>query len=564
MDQNKRTFLAICLCMLIVMFYTQSMSRNKATQSHPASTSSSRAEPSISNLNREKQPESTKTEVAETQQVATHPSQQEIAKGDHTIVETDTAYIAINHLGARPDRFLLKKFKRELGGSEWVSMIETSEKSGLPLGIILDDTSDDFVNYQLVSSFEPQPQNFTVKPGEELTLTFKGTLPKGEVIEKTYRFYGDSYLFDINLNLSTDEIPWLEWSRSIPKEKNNEYLNEKQILVFKQDNKTIRVPALKALEYLQEAGNAFWIAISEKYFMAAILSGSNNPKLSRTWRKENSFSVQIAGDPGKSSYRIFVGPKDYDVLEKHGGNLLRAIDLGTFSFLAHPILILLRFFQSFLHNWGLAIILLTLAIKLAFYPLTKASMASMSAMQEIQPEVQALRERIEDPAQLNQELLALYKRRGVNPMGGCFPILIQIPVFLGLYNALNNAFELRHSPYALWINDLSAPERLEIFGIGIPLMILIMGVSMLIQQWTTPSTMDPSQKKAFLMMPIVFTGMFIIFPMPSGLVLYWLINNVISIIQQMYLRSDKKSSPFKATLIASVGIFAFGYILTLM
>jgi YidC/Oxa1 family membrane protein insertase len=161
--------------------------------------------------------------------------------------------------------------------------------------------------------------------------------------------------------------------------------------------------------------------------------------------------------------------------------------------------------------------------------------------------------------------MALYKRRGVNPMGGCFPIMIQIPVFFGLYQALLNAIELRHSPFALWITDLSAPEKLEIFGIGIPVMVLLMSASMIIQQWTTPNpSADPTQQKVMMFMPIVFAGMFIIFPMPAGLVLYWLVNNVISITQQLYLRKTDQAGVYWATIVASISIFGVGYLLTLI
>jgi YidC/Oxa1 family membrane protein insertase len=198
-------------------------------------------------------------------------------------------------------------------------------------------------------------------------------------------------------------------------------------------------------------------------------------------------------------------------------------------------------------------------------PLSKASFESAKKMQNLQPEIKALRERIKDPTQLNQEMFALYKRKGVNPMGGCFPVLIQIPVFLGLYNALLNALELRHAPYALWIKDLSAPENLQLFGIGIPVMVLLMAASMIYQTWTTPNpSADPTQQKMMMIMPVVFAGMFIVFPMPAGLVLYWLVNNIISIIQQLYMRSSEKGSVYIGTLVASVVIFGVGYLLTLI
>ena len=150
-------------------------------------------------------------------------------------------------------------------------------------------------------------------------------------------------------------------------------------------------------------------------------------------------------------------------------------------------------------------------------------------------------------------------------MGGCFPVLIQIPVFLGLYQALLNAIDLRHAHFGVWINDLSSPERLDLFGIGIPVMVLLMAGSMIIQQKTMPNTAtDPTQQRMMAIMPYMFAGMFIIFPMPAGLVLYWLVNNLISITQQIYLRNTAKGSVYVATLVASVLIFGVGYLITLI
>jgi YidC/Oxa1 family membrane protein insertase len=213
----------------------------------------------------------------------------------------------------------------------------------------------------------------------------------------------------------------------------------------------------------------------------------------------------------------------------------------------------------------MAIIALTLIVKTVMLPLSKASYSSMKKMQEVQPEIKALRERIKDPTQLNQEIFALYQRRGINPMGGCFPIAIQIPVFLGLYNALLNSIELRHAGFALWITDLSAPERLEMFGVGVPVMVLLMSASMIIQQWTTPNpSADPQQQKMMMLMPVVFAAMFIIYPMPAGLVLYWLVNNIISITQQVYMRNTAKGSVYTATFVTSLLILGVGYILTLI
>jgi YidC/Oxa1 family membrane protein insertase len=316
---------------------------------------------------------------------------------------------------------------------------------------------------------------------------------------------------------------------------------------------------------IQQRETSQWVALGDLYFMASLIPplAENNAALARDGEL---YIGRVAGSETGGKFTVYVGPKIYTLLEKLGSfQLERAIDLGFFSFLALPLLWMLHYLYLIVHNYGLAIIALTLIIKTALLPLSKASFKSMKAMQEIQPEMKALRERVKDPTQLNQEMMALYKRRGVNPMGGCFPMLIQIPVFFGLYQALLNAIELRHSPFALWVTDLSSPEKLEIFGIGIPVMVLLMAASMVIQQWTTPNpSADPTQQKVMMFMPLVFAGMFIVFPMPAGLVLYWLVNNIISITQQMYLRKTDQGGVYWGTFVASVAIFGVGYILTLI
>ncbi|MCB0320374.1 MAG: YidC/Oxa1 family insertase periplasmic-domain containing protein, partial [Bdellovibrionales bacterium] len=306
-----------------------------------------------------------------------------------------------------------------------------------------------------------------------------------------------------------------------------------------------------------------WASIGDKYFMASLIA-PESPETVVAERHKDTYSLSVQGENGKVRLRSYLGPKNYFDLKKLNYDLHRNVNLGIFSFLAIPLLSVIYIFHGFLGNYGLAIILLTLLIKFLFLPLTQVSFKSMKAMQDLQPEIKALRERISDPNQLNQEMFALYKRKGVNPMGGCFPMLIQIPVFLGLYNALLNATEMRHSPFALWITDLSAPEALVVGGVPIPVMILFMGASMFLQQKLTPSNMDEQQRKIMMMMPIMFTVMFIIFPFPSGLVLYWLVNNLISIVQQVYLRTDRNVSATQATALASVGIFLTGYLVTLL
>ena len=218
----------------------------------------------------------------------------------------------------------------------------------------------------------------------------------------------------------------------------------------------------------------------------------------------------------------------------------QAVNFGFFDIISKPLLWVLKFFNGFMHNYGWAIIVLTILVKILFWPLTHKSYKSMKDMQKLQPKMAKIREKYKDNREkMNQEMMALYKTYKVNPMGGCLPMVIQIPVFFALYSLLGYAIELRHAPFLLWINDLSAPDRLPIgvmipyVGNGIPVLTLLMGASMFIQQKMTPTTGDPTQAKLMLFLPVIFTFMFINFA--SGLVLYWLVNNVLSIGQQYYI-----------------------------
>jgi len=231
-------------------------------------------------------------------------------------------------------------------------------------------------------------------------------------------------------------------------------------------------------------------------------------------------------------------------LNSLGYDLGKAVQFGMFSFIAKPLLWFMNFIYSIIPNFGVAIIILTICTKIVLWPLGNKSYKSMSEMKKIQPLMAEVREKHKnDKKQMNQELMALYKTYKINPMGGCLPMVLQIPVFFALYRMLYSAIELRHTPFVLWITDLSAPDRLFEFGFsipfmeppyGIPVLTLVMGATMFLQQKMSPPPGDPTQAKMMMIMPIVFTFIFINFS--SGLVLYWLVNNVLSISQQYYIQ----------------------------
>jgi len=227
-----------------------------------------------------------------------------------------------------------------------------------------------------------------------------------------------------------------------------------------------------------------------------------------------------------ANYRVYAGPKEYDKLSALKAGLEQLIDYGYYlGWLVKAMVLFMGVIYEYTHNYGVAIIALTVLVKLIFYPLTYQSFKSMKGMQALQPKMTEIREKYrKDPKLMNQKLMELYKKEGINPMGGCLPMLLQIPVFFALYQALLVSIELRGASF-LWIPDLSAPEPYKI-----KVLVLLMGVSMFVQQSMTPTTGDPKQAQMFKFMPIIFTAMFWNFP--AGLVLYWLVNNVLSIGQQ--------------------------------
>ena len=572
-NDSKRFLAALCISILVAFVYMQYVINPEQQAAMQAARVAATPEAARSNASAPAAAEAPAAperapSLAAAPAVAGHPSYADLKSAKRLIVENDKFIVTINELGGRVESVLLKGFTMHRGQPELLDLVHMADGAPLPLAVFAGNDSDDRVVYRVVSpqaAMAAGEPRLVIKGADELGVDLEGVLPDGTRIEKHFGFHGDSYLFDMNVALAKASAGsvWLEWSRFVPQSETGQRYDQKDYFMLDEKGKLVRMPGRDAQQGLRDIGKGAWISISDQYFMATLLPEGQSSQV-RVGKEGDTLITRIRGGERGAHFKVFTGPKVYEDLEKTGFQLEKNVDMGLFSFLAYPILLLVRLFYALLGNWGLAIILLTLVLKIAFLPLTSASFKSMKAMQEIQPEVQALRERIDDATKLNQELMALYKRRGVNPMGGCLPVLIQIPVFLGLYNALLNAIELRHAPFALWINDLSAPERLEIFGIGIPLMILLMGASMLIQQWTTPTAMDPAQKKAFLLMPVMFTGMFIVFPMPSGLVLYWLINNVISIVQQQFLRKEAGMGPWQATMIASVAIFVTGYVLILI
>ena len=337
-------------------------------------------------------------------------------------------------------------------------------------------------------------------------------------------------------------------------------LHEGPLGVFNDELKEIDYEDVQEDGVIEQATTGGWIGITDKYWLTALIPDQATPVQTRfvhqTRQTGDFYQVDMLGaavsvPPGgvaSADTMLFAGAKEVHLLDDYAeafGIALfdRAIDFGWFYFLTKPIFLFLIWINSYVGNLGVAILLLTVAIKLVFFPLANKSYTAMSKMKKLQPEMMKLRERLsDDKVRLNQEMMALYKKEKVNPASGCLPMLVQIPVFFALYKVLFVTIEMRHAPFFGWIQDLSAPDPTTIFNLFglIPwqppefLMIgiwpLIMGASMWMQQKLNPPPPDPMQAKIFMFLPILFT--FLLARFPAGLVVYWAWNNVLSIAQQ--------------------------------
>jgi len=437
-------------------------------------------------------------------------------------------------------RLIGKGKAKPAGQSRPVELVHVSEGMPRPLAVSFPDST---VNVPVDGFFEADGNALDMTQGAEpRRLTFSQTYP-GEVrIDKIFTFHPDKYSFELEVkvhNLTAAPLSQnggLTWYQYVdPAAPVDSYGHDGPVSYIA---KAIDRPEVAKLEASKVQGpDVSWGGFESKYFIAALIP--QNPSLtSFVEAKDASNLISVGlkgpknvippGQPGGFNYTLYLGPKDYSVLKAQNIGLENAIDFGDWlKWLAIPLLVVLKFLYGYVHNYGIAIIILTILIKLIFWPLGNKSYKSMKEMQKLQPKMAALREKYkDDKARLSQESMALYKTHKVNPLGGCLPMVVQIPVFFGLYKALLYAIELRHSPLFWWIQDLSAKDPYYITP-------LVMGATMFIQQKMTPTGADPMQAKIMLFMPIIFTFMFLNFP--SGLVIYWLLNNVISIGQQVYI-----------------------------
>ena len=410
--------------------------------------------------------------------------------------------------------------------------------------------------------FHAEKSDYTMQEGQdELVVSLMGKTDSGLVVKKEFAFKKGSYLIDVRYVLANEgATSWKGYMntqllRSSPKEDKSSmfhvgsytgasYANPGESrykkVSFKDMGKT-------NLDVNAEGG---WVAMQQHYFLTAWIPLADSKNRFYTRAVDGDYTIGAVSQPlmllpnqkNEIHSRLYLGPEVTDTLKAIAPGLDLTVDYGWLWFLSALLFSLMRTIYSFVGNWGWSIVLVTLLIKLAFYKLSATSYKSMAGMRKLQPKLLALRERYgDDKAKISQETMALYRQEKVNPLGGCLPIIIQIPVFIALYWVLLESVELRQAPFMLWIKDLASADPYHVLPI-------IMGATMLIQQKLNPAPPDPMQAKVMMFLPILFTGLFWSFP--AGLVLYWIVNNSLSILQQWYIThkyggEDKPVKPSK-------------------
>ena len=477
------------------------------------------------------------------------------AKPTRTLtVETPLYVVKISEKGAVFKSYVLKNYRETTGvDSPLLEMIPPDISDGtIRLGFAGSSLSglDDAV---FSGDIDADSVDITNTSKE---ISFVWTSPGGVGIEKKFSFSPESYMIDLSVtikNLSGETLrDSIILSLAQPAEvKESRYgFTGPSALI---NNKLKQIKTKKIKDKNIYTGNVKWVAVQNRYFMSAIIPDDpvdggmhlyvDDKVLTNSYVRPEA--VMDSGTQYVFKYKIFFGPKSMRVLKGLDYDLVKAVHFGMFDIIAKPCVWIMNFiYDHFIPNYGVAIIMLTLFTKIILWPLGNKSYKSMAEMKKIQPLMAEIKEKYkDDKKRMNEEVMGLYKTYKVNPMGGCLPMVAQIPIFFALYRMLYEAIELRHAPFFWWINDLSAPDRLFSFDIsipfmqppyGIPVLTIIMGASMFIQQKMSPPMGDAAQAKMMMLMPLVFTVMFINFS--SGLVLYWLVNNVISMAQQYYIQ----------------------------
>ena len=543
---EKRALLAIVISLIILVVYQQyfAPSLPEPAKEKPAETAQPAA-PAKDGVQKGQVIPSSSLPPAPAPALKSQP-------GRDIIVDTPLYTAVFDTRGARLKSWKVKKYLDKIEeGAKPLDLAKGELGKEIPFGLEIQEANFPFPADVL---YQVNAEKLTLSPQQEKgDLRFTWRSPDGLQVTQQITFHADSYRLDLQLQLSNQSStayegrPMYFWAGRIPAAAGGGGM---ACIPGSDASSGAGVPPFTALvkKELQEiefsdvkdekrfSQNVQWAGFQDKYFLAALIPQKiEGTELIYKRVSETAGDMRLAGPKitlapqtqHLQNYAMYLGPKDLDILKAFGSDLDRALDFGWFDIIAKPMLYVMKFFYQYTGNYGIAIILLTIIIKILFWYPTHISYKSMKEMKKLQPEMAKLREKFKNEKEkLNKEMMDLYRRYKVNPMSGCLPIAIQIPIFFALYKVLLYSIEIRHAPFYGWIQDLSAMDPYYISPI-------LMGASMFIQQWMTPTTGDPTQAKMMLIMPVVFTFMFLTFP--TGLVIYWLFNNLLSIGQQIYI-----------------------------
>ena len=519
-----------------------------------------------------KKTEQPPVKVEQVKEAEPYPKEQEVAATDQTTaseteisaptpiprsitVDTPFYQVQLSEKGGGFSSFILKKFREKVAkDSPLQELIPQKDSIETVLLGFAGKSLPGLDNAVFSASLNADMVNIR-DAAQEITFVWKSD--GGVVVEKTYKFSPDSYLIGLDVTIKNGSDRSIQDKLFIAL--NSPTPSDKRMYGFEGPSAFIneKLEEIKIKDIAEKStytGKVTWVAVQDRYFMMSIIPDriEEEAAMRLSIRADDLLEAQYlnpAGDirPGTQhtyQYALFFGPKSMNVLKNAGHDLGKALNFGMFTVLAKPCVWLMNRLYSVIPNYGIAIIVLTILIKGVLWPLGSKSYKSMSEMKKIQPLMKEIREKHKnDKKKMNEEVMSLYRTYKINPLGGCLPMVVQLPVFFALYRMLYQAIELRHAPFFLWIDDLSAPDRLFHFSFsipfmeppyGIPVLTIIMGATMLLQQKMSPPMGDPTQAKMMMFMPLIFTFIFINFS--SGLVLYWLVNNVLSISQQYYIQ----------------------------
>lgn len=473
------------------------------------------------------------------------------SRGKRIRVVTDVYEIELNSLGGDIKKAKLRKYAKAAKTPDipFTLMNDGSKQLFITQSGLLAKNSPDHTTLFTIDSL-----NYALANGQDkLEVVLHWRNDEGLVVDKVYTFTRGSY--EIGLDYRIKNNTTSSWQGSLYRQfKRTEFTGvEKSRFLYTYTGAVISnaEDPYEKIKFgdiedsnLKQQMTGGWVAMIQHYFIGALLTDEKDSNHAYTKVSEgNKYVIGmvtpkhtiVAGSSKTIKTRFFIGPKLPDALSAAAPNLQLTIDYGWLTILAEPLAWLLNWIQGIIGNWGWSIIVLTILIKLGFYKLSEASYRSMANLRRVHPRLTAMKERYgDDKAAMQKQMMKIYKEEKINPLGGCLPILVQIPVFISLYWVLLESVELRQASFIFWLTDLSSADPYYVLP-------LIMGATMVLQQRLNPTPLDPVQAKVMMMLPIVFTVFFAFFP--AGLVLYWVANNILSISQQWVITKRIAGTP---------------------